>query len=321
MSAPIPARAAAMRAPVIVLGATGRVGRGVVQAAVDAGTPVVAVARDAGALRELQRSHPRAALDTLVASVAGDDGGAALAATLQRMDRPWAGVVAAICGGGDRDRLLDHPAAQLRRSLDEDLLPHLVAARHLLPLLSRGGRGGGYVLVGGPGSARPWAGRGQRSVSAAALQMMARVLHEEARAFCVRVQLLSVDTPVCDGREPDPGRPHWPSALAVGQRALAMAEQRDANRRAEAVVRFVAAVAAPPGSTHAATAAQLSAPAVSAAPAQATPNPLDAAAGPPAMAPGAPTPAACLHDARRLLRSLLPGGQLTASRPNQEPSP
>ena len=36
----------------------------------------------------------------------------------------------------DAGRVLDAPADFLRRRLDEDLIPHLVAARHLLPLLA-----------------------------------------------------------------------------------------------------------------------------------------------------------------------------------------
>lgn len=299
----------ATKPPVIVLGATGRVGRGVVQAAVNAGTPVLAVARDPAALRELRAAHPGAALDALVASVAADDNGASLADALRRLDRPWAGVVAAICGSADRVRLLDQPAAFLRRKLDEDLLPHLVAARHLLPLLARGHRGGGYVLVGGPGSEHPWAGHGHRSIGAAALQMMARVLHEEARAVSVRVQLLNVETPICGGAAGDPARPTWPSALAVGQRALAMVEQRDANRRADAVVRYVASAGASTGL-----------PTPAGIPASSAPH----AEGNPRLRPTAPQvdsppPATCLHDARRLLQSLLPDGSPISPRSNQEP--
>ena len=68
--------------------------------------------------------------------------------------------------------MLDHPAAFLRQTLDDDLLPHLAAARHLLPLLAQAGRTGTYVLIGGPGADRPWAGYGHRSIATAALRML-----------------------------------------------------------------------------------------------------------------------------------------------------
>src|SRR3546814_1724253 len=73
-----------------------------------------------------------------------------------------------------------------------------LAARHLLPLLAEHGHGG-YVLIGGPGAEHPWAGYGHYSIGAAALRMLARVLHDEARTLPVRVQLLAIDSPRCDG--------------------------------------------------------------------------------------------------------------------------
>lgn len=212
-----------MSGAIAVIGATGNIGRGIVQAVIDRGHPVIAVARDAVALEALQLRHDGADLRTLPGSVASDSEGAVLADRLRRLDRPLAGIIASVCGGPMDGRVLDQPAEFLRRKLDDDLLPHLAAARHLLPLLAQAGRGN-YVLIGGPGSEYPWAGYGHRSISAAALKMLARVLHDEARAVGVRVQLLSVDVPVCpSGREAASAR--WPSALAVGQRAAALVEQ------------------------------------------------------------------------------------------------
>lgn len=226
-----------MKAPVLVLGATGVIGRGIVQAAVEAATPVIAVARDPLELECLRTGHAGADLTVLPGSVAGDADGAQLAQALRELGRPLAGVVVAVSGSAGRGRLLDRPVEMLQRQLDEDLLPHLVAARHLLPLLSAANRGGSYVLIGGPGSDLPWAGYGHRSVAAAAQRMLACVLHDEARALSVRVQLLSVDRPVC----PEPRRAHmcpqWPTAIAIGRRALALIEGVH-DEPARAVVRY-----------------------------------------------------------------------------------
>src|SRR3546814_2871402 len=89
-------------------------------------------------------------LTVVAASVASDGEAAALAQRLRDLGRPISGVVAAIRGNIERGRLIDQPEEFLRRRLDEDLLPHLFAARHLLPLLAEHGHGG-YVLIGGPG--------------------------------------------------------------------------------------------------------------------------------------------------------------------------
>ncbi|MGH8073555.1 MAG: SDR family NAD(P)-dependent oxidoreductase [Lysobacter sp.] len=213
-----------MSAALVILGATGGVGRGVVRAALDRGHPVVAVARQADALAALAHEHHGADVVTLPGSVASDAEGAALAERLRDLRRPFAGIVTSVCGGTSNGRVLDQPAEFLRRKLDEDLLPHLAAARHLLPLLAEAGRGN-YLLIGGPGSENPWAGYGHRSVAAAALRMLARVLHDEARALDVRVNLLTVDMPACTGHNRKHASSRWPSALAIGQQAVALIER------------------------------------------------------------------------------------------------
>ncbi|NZA26199.1 SDR family NAD(P)-dependent oxidoreductase [Luteimonas sp. SJ-92] len=228
-----------MSRPLLVLGATGAVGRGVVSAAVRSRRPVVAVSSDAAGLRQLHRCHPDADLITVAASLHSEADAAALAGRLR--DRTPCGVIAAIGAEAARGRLLDQPAAVLRRTLDEDLLPHLFAARHLFPLLPRHDRGTGYVLIGGPGGEYPWAGYGHRSIAAAALRMLARVLHDEAGRAGLRVQLLTLDTPV----RSDDNRAHacaeWPLAEAVGRRALALLACAPARGAAPAVVPYAGA--------------------------------------------------------------------------------
>ena len=132
---PLAAKATASRsrltkAPVVVLGATGGVGRGVVEAALATGRPVIAVARDKAGLQCLRGKHADADLSIVAGSVSSDAEGARLAKALRKLGRPIGGVIAAVSGGMTRGRLLDHPAAFLRQTLDEDLLPHLAAARH-----------------------------------------------------------------------------------------------------------------------------------------------------------------------------------------------
>ena len=227
-----------MHSPVLVLGATGVVGRGVVQAAVEAGIPVIAVARDPAGLADLAARHAGADLLPLAGSVADDADSAALADALRTLQRPLAGVVVAIAGPALRGRLLDQPSSALSAQLQQDVQPHLAAARHLLPLLAQAGRGAGYVLIGGPGSVTPWSGYAHRSVGAAAVRMLACALHDEALAFGVRVQLLSVDAPVClDARRRPQCRPR-PTAVDIGRQALALVARRDG---ADAVVRCEAA--------------------------------------------------------------------------------
>lgn len=336
-----------MKAPLVVLGATGGVGRGVVQAAIDSGRPVIAVARRSSELKALKAGYPQADLTVVTGSVANDAAGAKLARALRKLGRPLAGVVAAVCGSAERGRLLDNPAEFLRRKLDEDLLPHLAAARHLLPLLAERDRGGTYVLIGGPGSEHPWAGYGHRSIGAAALRMLARVLHDEARQQAVRVQLLAVDTPVCTEFNQRHSCPEWPSALSVGQRAMALIDHDVSEEPPRPIVPYALRAPAPtllpprarPSSPPPASIRLPSPPASRVD--DATPARSAAPPAPPASLPTSrdtlpktvPLPAAaaataqepdcasddktqrCLLDARALLKSL------TAPNPKQEPTP
>lgn len=209
---------------VLVFGAAGDVGRGVVRAALEAGRRVVAVDGDADALEALRARHPQSALATLAASISSDGDAAGLASRLRALGIAFDGVVANIAGAHPCGRLIDQPADVLRRTLDEDLMPHLFAARHLLPLLPREAPAGGYVLVGGPGGHYPWAGYGHCSIAAAALRMMARVLHDEAARSGLRVQLLSLDAPVGADDTAAQANDAWPKAVTIGRRALALLE-------------------------------------------------------------------------------------------------
>jgi len=234
-----------IRAPLVIVGATGMVGTRVVAQALAAGRRTIAVANDADALDRLQAQHG-AALTTLFADIRSDGDAADLAARLRALPGPAPGsVIAAIRGAAGSRRVLDAPADFLRRRLDEDLLPHLSIARHLLPLLATQPRAG-YVLVGGPGADHPWSGYGHHSIGASALRMLARVLHEEARTLPVRVQMLAVDSPVrCDANAAH-ARAQWPDVDAIADHALRLVD--GAANADVALVRFpIGAAVRPPG--------------------------------------------------------------------------
>ena len=225
-----------MKPALLVLGATGAIGRGVVRAALDAGRPVLAVSPDRDGLRDLQGTHAHADLSTLVADPRDEQGAAELVRALRKLDRKIGDVVAALCTERERGRMLDQAADELRESLDAHVVAHLALARHLIPLLAEGGRGGGYLLIDGPGAQNPWAGYGHRSVGGAALQMLARVLHDEARALSVRLQLIALDWPVRTETNAKHACDQWPSALGIGRRAVALLERRDASAPTDAIV-------------------------------------------------------------------------------------
>ena len=227
-----------IRSTIVVLGATSAVGQGAVRAAVSSGRRVVAVDEHRGRLGALRALHPDADLVVRAATIAKDADAERLAAMLRRDDRPIEGVIDAMPASPGRGRLIDQPTDVLREALAGDLFPHLSAARHLIPLLAETKRGGSYLLIGGPGSEASWLNYGCRSVAAAALRMLANVLHDEAQSLDVRVQMLLVETPMRGETCVASQCPQWPSGDAVGKQALRLIDREAAANPARPVVRF-----------------------------------------------------------------------------------
>ena len=221
--------------PVLVLDASGEVGGAVVSALLASGRPVIAVAPDADGLATLPAPRPgEPELVRLAGHTRTETAGAALANAVRLLRRPPGAVVAMIGGDFDRGRLLDHPAERLREKLDEDLFPHLVAARHLLPLLSEPGAPAAYLVIGGPAAETPWSGYGHLSVSSAALRMLTRALREETLGGPVRIQQLAVCTPLRTVDRGEHACPGWIEPAELGQQVVRLL----AEPVQEPVVRF-----------------------------------------------------------------------------------
>ena len=227
-----------MKSPVVILGATSGIGRAAVQVAVHAGQPVSAVSSDDAALQALLETHPDADLTAMSGSIDDEFSCAMLASRLRHLSRPIGGVVVAICGEPTGGRVIDQSSDKLRRTFQVELLPQLHAAKALIPLLAESGRNGSYVVIGGPGSEQPWSGYGHRSISAAATRMLLRVLHDEARSLSVRVHFLAVELPAQTDENIQRSCSHWPSAIAISERALGLVNQTDVYKPTEAVVRY-----------------------------------------------------------------------------------
>lgn len=224
---------------VLVLGASGTVGSGVVGALLEAGSPVLAVGRDGERMQALAEHYAdEPALELMTSGcITNDEDAAELVARLRERKRPLRAVFASIASPLEGGRLIDRPVDFLRQKLELDLFPHLAAARHLVPLLAENEGTSHYILIGGPHAERGWAGYGHASIAGAALRMLTNVLHEEANPLGVRVQMLSVNNPVCT---PDNARnacAEWPSALAVGRHAVSLLTR---NERTRPVVPFEA---------------------------------------------------------------------------------
>jgi len=165
-----------------------------------------------------------------------------IAGQLRALQRPLGSVVVAFPIGkagtvdGDRSRLLDQDTATLQECLFKTVLTQHALARALIPLLAETGRNTSYVLVGGPGSETPWAGYGHRSVAMAATRMLAQVLHHEAQPLGVRVQLLSIDSPVRGESASAHECPEWPTTSGIARRVVDLLDRTQSNVATEPVV-------------------------------------------------------------------------------------
>jgi len=213
----------------LVLGADGVIGYGLVGALLEVGSPVLAVGRDGPRMQALADYFADEPGLTFLreASVADEAAAQSLAQRIAQRGKPLRAVFASLSGLPRAGRLLDQPADVLRERIEQDVLPHLAAARHLLPLLARFNEESPYqschyVLLDGPLPKNGWAGHGHYSVAAAATRMLAQMLHEEAAQLGVRVQLLATEHPISTPENAADACAEWPSALAVGRQAVAL---------------------------------------------------------------------------------------------------
>lgn len=202
----------------LVLGAAAGPGPEVIRALLHEGWPVYAVDREPDALREQLAAAETGRLNVFAGDLNRDAGGAMLARTLREL-RPLPGAVLAMTGCGfPPGRLLDHDSERLRLRLEADLLPHLVAIRHLLPVLADSGRLTTWLVLGGPAAEAPWSGYGHLSVSSAALRALVQVLRDETRSLPVRVRQLSICTPIRTDGNREHACSDWPNAIEVAHR-------------------------------------------------------------------------------------------------------
>ncbi|UXI68566.1 SDR family NAD(P)-dependent oxidoreductase [Tahibacter amnicola] len=182
-----------MKSSVVVIGATGGVGSGIIPPLLAAGHPVIAVSRNRENLLRLAErlGHPTS-LTVLPASVESDEAGRDLSRQLREMRRRLAGIVVSISPPRTSGRLLDRDEVFLDDKLHANVVGHFIAARHLIPLLAEYSPGALYLSIGSGAAEFPWAGYGHFSIANAALRMLARVVNEESRGLPLRVQQLSL---------------------------------------------------------------------------------------------------------------------------------
>lgn len=219
-----------MKSSVIVIGASGGIGSGVVASLLPEGYPVVAVGRHRDTLLNLaDRLGRPAALTLLTASVESDSGAKDLVQQLVALRRRFAGAVVAIGPEADCGRLLDRDGIFLEDHLHAHVVAQFNAARALIPLFAQHSPNALYLGIASAATEHPWCGYGHFSVTNAALRMLAKVVHGESRDLPVRVQQLALAGLVRTWRNGDCACSEWMDVDSVGRGVIDLLQHSDGS--------------------------------------------------------------------------------------------
>lgn len=185
---------------VVVLGAAGEVGEGLVHNLMSFGADVIAVSRSAERLAALQRvldtirgdPAPAGSVAMHLGDVGHEAGALQLRDDLLAKDGSFDAVVASLGGWRQGPTLTNTTLTSWSETLDQSLTAHFLAARSLLPVIADR-VGASYTLINGGAALRAVPGAGAMCVSAAGQRMLAEALATEHRDRAVRVNALLLD--------------------------------------------------------------------------------------------------------------------------------
>jgi NADP-dependent 3-hydroxy acid dehydrogenase YdfG len=207
---------------VVVVGATGGVGEGLVEELLHAGANVVATSRSRDKLEDLKsRLGASAALRLVVGGLESDADAARLRQAVSESGAAIDGAIASIGSWWQGPPLTEIALGDFNAVMAERLTAHFLAAKALIPLILKK-PGGFYFLVGGASAEFPIVNSGPVSISGAGQAMLTKVLRAEAKDQPIRIQELMVWTTIATrvhGAKVDPG---WITPRDVARHILAL---------------------------------------------------------------------------------------------------
>lgn len=203
----------------VIIGATGDVGTGMVKALLADGFRVVAMGRNQQRLEALRTAFGvEAALETVTGSIASEELAHAAAERVRAFGAPSV-VIVSVSGQAAAVPLVDLSSADLARVFGDDLLPHLIAAKAFLPILSEGGV---YLGIGGGMADLTVPGMAAISMAQAAQRALFRYLAKEPAWRNVHVRELMLYSMIAGKSKAAMAEPHWITADEVGQHVRAI---------------------------------------------------------------------------------------------------
>jgi short-subunit dehydrogenase len=207
---------------VVVVGATGGVGEGLVEELVNAGANVIATSRSREKLDALKaRTEASPALRLVVGGLGSEEEASRLREALSAAATEIDGAIASIGSWWQGPPLVETSLQDFNGVMAERLTAHFLAAKAIVPLILRK-PGGFYFLIGGASAEFPIANSGPVSISGAAQMMLSKVLRAEAKDKPIRIQELMIWTTIATrvhGGKVDPG---WITPREVGRHIIAL---------------------------------------------------------------------------------------------------
>jgi len=202
----------------LVIGAAGDVGQGIVAAALASGRRVIASGRGNEKLQRIAALHPGAAMACVAGDIATETGAAALWDEAAKKFGGIDAVVVSIRTATKRQPLMDWCAEDLCASLIGELLLHFIAARIFVPRLPQGGL---FVGIGGGTADFIIPKLAHVSMSQAAQRMMYRGLAREHRGGAEIRELIVVSMVNGESTRQD-AKSEWVSDVEIGWHVCAI---------------------------------------------------------------------------------------------------
>lgn len=216
---------------IMVLGAAGGVGEGVVDELVRAGARVLAVSRAKTRLDQLAErlARPRQ-LELIVGDVGSEAAASALFESVKRSAPRLDGAVASIGSWWQGPPLTGTALEDWNAVLTERLTSHFLAARYFIPFIAATSPRGFYLGIGGSTAELPVPNSGPVSVASAAQVMLTKVLRAEASETGLRIQELMLWTTIATRIHGGKVDPSWITPNDVGRHIIALMASEAAAR-------------------------------------------------------------------------------------------
>lgn len=217
---------------ILVAGAAGAIGTGVVAELLEAGARVIAVDRDETGLKRLQQEHSGSSpqsLSTVACELSSPEGVGKLARDIPTREAGLDGLVSCLGSWWEEGRLREVPVLQeWEKIAASTIVPQLLLAHEFVPVLARNEKARCLWINGGT-ALNPQAKAGLVNIASAAQLMLARVLNEEEKSLQSATLLL--EGPVRSRKLLDPN-PEWMDSRGVGAACLRILSAQSFRRGA-----------------------------------------------------------------------------------------